>query len=82
MKGDLRCEDGRLMRHDPQPDDPYLETERGICPDCNGRGCEPPKAQGISRMGDNDRAMLIHFSKPLTDDEMRDFHDYAREWTP
>ena len=40
MKGDLRCVDGRLMRHDPQSDDPYLETDRGECPDCAGEGCE------------------------------------------
>lgn len=35
-----RCEDGRLMRHDPQPDDPNLETDRGKCPDCDGKGCK------------------------------------------
>jgi hypothetical protein len=34
MKGDIRCVDGRLMRHDPQPDDPDLETDRGPCPEC------------------------------------------------
>ena len=40
MKGDTRCDDGRLMRHDPQPDDPNLETELGKCPDCGGEGCD------------------------------------------
>lgn len=39
MKGDLRCVDGRLMRHDPQPDDPELETDVGQCPECEGKGC-------------------------------------------
>jgi hypothetical protein len=39
MKGDLRCVDGRLMRHDPQQDDPDLETDIGECPDCSGAGC-------------------------------------------
>ena len=39
MKGELRCIDGRLMRHDPMPDDPYLETDTGKCPDCEGAGC-------------------------------------------
>lgn len=34
MKGDLRCVDGRLFRHDPQHDDPYLETDVGECPEC------------------------------------------------
>lgn len=40
MKGDIRCIDGRSMRHDPQSDDPYLETDIGQCPDCDGAGCE------------------------------------------
>ena len=35
-----RCVDGRLMRHDSQPDDPYLETDIGKCPECKGKGCE------------------------------------------
>jgi hypothetical protein len=35
-----RCIDGRLMRHDPQPDDPNLETDIGKCPECDGEGCE------------------------------------------
>ena len=39
-KGDTRCDDGRLMRHDPQFDDPYLETGMGKCPECDGFGCE------------------------------------------
>lgn len=34
------CVDGRLMRHDPQADDPELMTDRGECPDCGGIGCE------------------------------------------
>jgi hypothetical protein len=34
-----RCVDGRRWRHDPQPDDPYLETDRGECPECGGKGC-------------------------------------------
>ncbi len=35
----FRCVDGRLFRHDPQHDDPYLETDVGECPDCSGGGC-------------------------------------------
>jgi hypothetical protein len=34
-----RCIDGRLMRHDPQPDDPNLETDIGECEVCEGEGC-------------------------------------------
>lgn len=35
-----RCIDGRLMRHDPQYDDPHLETDIGQCEECEGQGCE------------------------------------------
>lgn len=41
-----RCEDGRRMRHDPQPDDPYLETDVGPCPICDGKGCEEGDENG------------------------------------
>ncbi len=27
------------MRHDPQLDDPYLETDLGKCPECDGANC-------------------------------------------
>ena len=36
----VRCIDGTLWRHDPQPDDPYLETDIGQCEECRGHGCE------------------------------------------
>jgi len=35
-----RCIDGRTMRHDPQPDDPGLETDIGRCDECDGVGCD------------------------------------------
>lgn len=35
-----RCVDGRVMRHDPQPDDPSLETDIGECEACEGEGCD------------------------------------------
>ena len=28
------------MRHDPQPDDPDLETDVGECEECGGIGCD------------------------------------------
>jgi hypothetical protein len=34
-----RCMDGRVWRHDPQHDDPDLETDIGECPFCEGAGC-------------------------------------------
>ncbi len=52
MKGDIRCIEGRLYRHDPQWDDPDLETDVGQCPDCSGDGCadsdEPVSKTGRS----------------------------------
>ena len=39
MRGEFYCVGGRLMRHDPQHDDPELMTDRGECPDCSGDGC-------------------------------------------
>lgn len=51
-KGDLRCIEGRLFRHDPQWDGPDLETDIGACPDCSGEGCgddgEPVPKRGRS----------------------------------
>lgn len=38
-ESNTRCVEGRLLRHDPQPDDPELMTDRGECPDCEGKGC-------------------------------------------
>ena len=37
-RGDIRCIDGRLYRHDPQHDDPDLETDVGACKECGGEG--------------------------------------------
>jgi excinuclease UvrABC ATPase subunit len=46
-----RCTDGRLMRHDPQPDDPSLETDIGKCPDCDGKGCcQGVEAEHLERL--------------------------------
>ena len=39
LPSSLRCIYGRAMRHDPQPDDPNLETDIGVCEECNGAGC-------------------------------------------
>lgn len=35
-----RCIEGRLYRHKPFPHDPHFECDVGVCPDCQGRGCE------------------------------------------
>lgn len=50
-----RCEDGHLWRPDPQDDDPYLETNMGVCPECDGKGCVTcPRCKQV--MGDADGA--------------------------
>lgn len=41
-----------------------------------------PAAQGVGRMADNDKAILVSFSRPLTDDELRRFHDFIRHFDP
>ena len=38
----LRCIEGRTVRHDPQNDDPELQTDLGECRHCRGAGCIPP----------------------------------------
>lgn len=38
LSANYRCVDGRMMRHDPQPDDPNLETDVGECTVCDGTG--------------------------------------------
>jgi hypothetical protein len=40
LGGRYRCVDGTIYRHDPQRDDPYLETAMGTCVVCGGNGCE------------------------------------------
>ena len=50
-RGEIRCVDGRLMRHDPQFDDPDLETDVGKCPECDGEGCAECDACGKMKPG-------------------------------
>lgn len=41
----LQCVEGRILRHDPQSDDPYLQTDIGSCPDCYGLGCSEENSE-------------------------------------
>jgi hypothetical protein len=64
MKGDIRCVDGRLMRHDPQADDLHLETDCGPCPECADRvdGSSPSlpiQPAGSTRPDKQERKMQI-----------------------
>lgn len=79
MRGETRCIDGRLYRHDPQHDDPYLETDIGKCPECEGSGCDV-EIKGVGRDAGNEKAIVLYFSRRLDDDEMRSLHEFAREW--
>lgn len=40
------------------------------------------KCRGVSRMDDNDKAVLVHFSRPLTDAELRFFHEVCERSAP
>jgi len=37
-----------------------------------------PRATGISRLADNDRALLISFARKPSDDELRDIHEHLQ----
>lgn len=40
-----------------------------------------PDAKGISRMVDNDKAILVSFAAPLTNDQMRNLHERLHGWS-
>lgn len=40
MRGNIRCIEGILFRHEPQSDDPAFEMQVGKCPECEGFGCD------------------------------------------
>lgn len=37
-----------------------------------------PSVVGVGRVEDSTTSMLVSFSRPLTDDEMRDLHEYLK----
>ncbi len=37
---------------------------------------------GVGRMADNEQAILVMARKKLSDDELRDLHEYLRKWQP
>jgi hypothetical protein len=39
----IRCIDGRLLKHQPFPNDPDFERDVGECPQCSGHGCDRPR---------------------------------------
>lgn len=94
-KGDLWCIDGRLWRHDPQSDDPELQTDIGQCPDCSGHGCPveadtptgiPPDwadcAQcGARRFYPSGQCMQYCDKKPSPTDA-KDALPYPNPWVP
>lgn len=40
------------------------------------------KCPGVNRMSDNNKAILVHFSRPLTDTELRFFHEVCQRSAP
>lgn len=60
MKGDIRCIEGSSYRHDPQHDDPDLETNIGRCRECEGKGCrELFIAEQEAKIGDKIRTEYV-----------------------
>lgn len=59
-----RCIDGRTMRHDPQPDDPGLETDIGRCEECGGKGCDAVHREAAEKIAGE--KIVTHFwAKPI-----------------
>ena len=42
----------------------------------------PSIVKGIGRDPNNPKFIDIGLARPITDDELRDLHDYLREWRP
>jgi hypothetical protein len=40
------------------------------------------KCRGVGRDADNDKAVAVYFSRPLTDDELRFFHEVCERSAP
>jgi hypothetical protein len=38
------------------------------------------RVQGVGRMADNDKAILVSFNRPLADYELRALHEYLRDF--
>ena len=43
---------------------------------------QPLKCPGIGRDAENAKAIVLYFSRPLTDDEMRFMHEVAQRSAP
>lgn len=40
------------------------------------------KCPGVGRVEDNDKAVIVYFSRPLTDGELRFFHEVCQRSAP
>ena len=59
-----RCIDGRTFRHDPQHDDPGLETDIGQCAECEGKGCALLHREAAEKVAG--QKIVTHFwAKPI-----------------
>lgn len=41
-----------------------------------------PRPMGVGRDPNNHKFVDVAFSRPLSDDELRDFHEFIRGWKP
>lgn len=58
-----------------------MTPDRGdALPKC-GDWVRPP-IQGVGRMFDNEKAVLVMFRRKLTDDELRALHEFLRGFRP
>ncbi|UZE51875.1 hypothetical protein ONR75_15690 [Rhodopseudomonas sp. P2A-2r] len=46
----IRCVEGRTVRHDPQNDDPELQTDMGECKACRGDGCDTDGSEAVGQL--------------------------------
>lgn len=59
-----RCIDGHTFRHDPQHDDPHLETDIGECSECDGAGCDRLHREAAEKIA-GERITTHFWAKPI-----------------
>lgn len=63
----IRCPHCGSVRDSPSP--PIPAQERFV-----------PMVSGVGRVVDNERAYLVMVKRKLSDDQLRELHDYLRKW--
>jgi hypothetical protein len=72
--GDAKSiEEARRLLHEAGKVDP-LQNEL-----CKARGMGCPRVRGVSRVADNERALLLSMDSRPTDDDLRALYDWLRQ---